>query len=242
LVLPLFSIGRLSPESRLRMARLPGFLGFGPPPYRPRLDIIPLAGVIESEPVEIREPDAADGNVTLTEPFVLASLVRRHRPATIFDIRTFDGRTTLNLAANASSATVHTLDLPPAQSAVLSLKRGDEQYIAKARSGSRFIGTEYETRIVQHYGDSARFDFSPFHGQVDFVFIDGAHSSDNVRNDSLMALTLLRNGKGGIGLSATGARLDEEGGRHGVGGVDTDVAGGTIRSGRTRVPHANEST
>jgi hypothetical protein len=32
-----------------------------------------------------------------------------------------------------------------------------------------------QNKVVQLRGDSAAFDFSPFVGTVDFVFIDGAH-------------------------------------------------------------------
>jgi hypothetical protein len=38
------------------------------------------------------------------------------------------------------------------------------------------------------FGDSAAFDFSPFHGAIDFFFIDGAHSYEYVRSDTLNAL------------------------------------------------------
>ena len=52
-------------------------------------------------------------------------------------------------------------------------------------------------RITQLYGDSASFDFSPWYGQMDFVFVDGAHAYNYVVNDTNIALKLL-NPRGGI--------------------------------------------
>ena len=148
--------------------------------------------------MQLRESYAVDGNVTLTELVVLASIARKYKPRTIFEIGTFDGRTTINLAANSPDATVHTLDLPPGHHTRLEVKPGDDKYINKPASGARFRGTDCESRIVQHYGDSATFDFSPFEGQVDMVFVDGAHSYEYVKSDSQRALRLLRGGRGVI--------------------------------------------
>ena len=162
----------------------------------PKLPEVNLAQLVGAGPVHLLEPYAVDGNVTVTELVVLASIARMYRPETIFEIGTFDGRTTLNLAANAPDARVHTLDLPAGEITGLAVKPGDDKYINKQVSGARFGGTEYESRIVQHYGDSATFDFSPFEGTIDLVFVDGAHSYDYVRNDSQIALKLLRRGRG----------------------------------------------
>lgn len=46
--------------------------------------------------------------------------------------------------------------------------------------------------IRQVYGDSVNFDFSPYHGVMDVVFIDGAHTADYVKNDTEKALKMLR--------------------------------------------------
>jgi hypothetical protein len=50
-----------------------------------------------------------------------------------------------------------------------------------------FDGKPEARRIHCLYGDSATFDFSPFLGKVDLLFIDGAHSYEYVRNDTLRA-------------------------------------------------------
>jgi len=147
------------------------------------------------------ETDKADGNVNLTELAVLNALCRTHKPKEIFEIGTFDGRTTLNLALN-SEANVHTLDLPAEELESSEVVGADKRYVDKPSSGARFTSPPHNAlpcvkRIQQQLGDSAKFDFSPWHGKMDFIFVDGAHSYDFVVNDSDVALRLL-NPKGGV--------------------------------------------
>ena len=178
------------------------FLGqLGLTPVRPpaelptiAVDELPGAGV----PVTIHEPIHQDGNVSLLELLLLARLVASRQPGVVFEIGTFDGRTTLNFAANTPGK-VFTLDLPAEKfdSTRHALDPGDTRYIVKPVSGSRFLQRPEAARITQLYGDSGSFDFSLWAGKVDFVFIDGAHSYDYVLSDTARAQTLLRP-EGGI--------------------------------------------
>jgi predicted O-methyltransferase YrrM len=146
--------------------------------------------------VAVREMDTAvDGNVTAQELEIICKLVKLTDPTVLFEIGTFDGRTTLNLAAQSrAGARVYTLDLPRAgmDGAGLPLAVHDRKYIDKANSGLRFRGTDVEDKILQLYGDSATFDYRPYLGKVDFVFIDGSHSYHYVLHDSWTALELVR--------------------------------------------------
>ena len=112
----------------------------------------------------------------------------------IFEIGTFDGRTTLNMAANAKDAVVYTLDLPASHvgQTKLQIEKGDKTYITKSESGTCFQGTQYIDHIIQLYGDSGDFDFDQWYGQIDFVFVDGSHSYEYVKNDAEIALDLVR--------------------------------------------------
>jgi predicted O-methyltransferase YrrM len=147
-------------------------------------------------PVAVRKRDhAIDGNVSPQELEIISKLVKLLDPRTIFEIGTFDGRTTLNLAAHSrADARVYTLDLPRSgmDQAGLPLAFHDRKYVDKAESGVRFHGTELERKIVQLYGDSATFDYRPYHGKVDFLFVDGSHSYHYVLNDSWSALRMVR--------------------------------------------------
>jgi predicted O-methyltransferase YrrM len=130
---------------------------------------------------------------------LLARLVRDRRPRTLFEIGTFDGRTTLNLAANApDEAIVYTLDLPATEQPVLALASGERTFVDKPTSGARVHRSELAPKVKQLLGDSATFDFSPYVSAVDFVFVDGSHAYENALNDSRIAHRLLRNGKGTI--------------------------------------------
>lgn len=181
--------------SRPRVIRLAREFGYdhrvGPLPTLPQADV---TDVVQDVPIRVREPLAADGNVTLLELTVLDSLVAARRPKRVFEIGTFDGRTTLNLAANVPpGAVVHTLDLPSAGDPALPVHSDDRPFIRKSQQGTRgrrFQGAPEQDGIVQLEGDSASFDFLPYARMMDFVFVDGSHSYDYVRSDSLNALDL----------------------------------------------------
>ncbi|MDP2935111.1 MAG: class I SAM-dependent methyltransferase [Dehalococcoidia bacterium] len=135
--------------------------------------------------VEIHNPLGGAGNVSVIELVVIASLIRGRRPERLLEIGTLDGRTTMNMAANACpGAQIYTLDLPETRT-----------------TGAKFVsaaGDGLASRILQLYGDSAKFDFSPFYGSLDFIFIDADHSYEYVLSDSRQAIRLLRNGSGTI--------------------------------------------
>ena len=170
------------------------FLGEGIDPRLPTVRIETLF----PEPLAARTifPTEEDGNVSALELAVLNELVRVRRPRRIFEIGTFNGRTTANLALNSPpDAVVYTLDLPPSDRPKTAgrLASGDEQYAAKDVVGHLFAEADFDGRekIRQLFGDSARFDFTPYEGSVDFVFVDGSHHADYVRNDTEVALRLI---------------------------------------------------
>jgi hypothetical protein len=147
--------------------------------------------------VVLPEPLASDGNITLLELLVLARLVREQQPRTLFEIGTFDGRTTLALAMNApEDAVVYTLDLPPRTSTALEIEHADRAFVDKPESGIRFRDTEAARKIRQLYGDSATFDLTAY--SAEFIFVDGSHAYEYVMSDSVRALALLGDRPGAI--------------------------------------------
>ena len=164
----------------------------------PRMPVIGVDEITnDGTSIRLFELEPRHGNVSLLELIVLSRLVRERAPRSLFEIGTFDGRTTLNLAANAPDhAVVHTLDLPADAPTAYALSAADYQFVDKPVSGSRFVGTPYAERIRQLYGDSATFDFSPH--RADFVFVDGSHAYEYVLNDSRRALQLVGEGPGVI--------------------------------------------
>lgn len=138
-----------------------------------------------------------------TDPFELlsvCSVIKDNKASSIFEIGTFDGRTTMAMALNISQDTGHiyTLNLPPQADAVkLDTDVIDVQLANKVVSGERFLNTPQQKNITQLWGDSATFDFLPYYNSMDFVFIDGAHSEEYVKNDTAIALKLVKK-SGGI--------------------------------------------
>ena len=101
---------------------------------------------------------------------------------------------------------------PDARIFTLDLPEGEESYDLAAqingydrkllREGERipvgtdFLGSEYEAKITQLLSDSRVFDFSKYTSTFDLVFIDGTHSSDYVKWDTISALEIVK--KGGV--------------------------------------------
>jgi len=118
------------------------------------------------------------------------------KPRVIFEIGTFHGAGALHWAGNAPDAEVYTLDLPGTASPSLALTEVDQAHIRdhEKTAHMEFEGKPEARRIHCLYGDSATFDFSPFLGRVDLFFIDGAHSYEYVRNDTLRAFACCKSG------------------------------------------------
>lgn len=132
------------------------------------------------------------GNTSLLEQYLLVTLAKRFNVQTLFEIGTFDGQTTLSLAKNCPALQIYTLDLPREESdnTALSISAGERRYIEKPTVGSRFQGTPEAARITQLLGDSATFDYTPYKGKMDMVFIDGCHDAVYVKSDTERALAL----------------------------------------------------
>lgn len=200
-----FTAGIVFRKNRDLICKICGHFGFGMKnghALTPQLPEKPVAALLTEEPgVRVLEPRHARGNVSLFELLAICKLVKQFRPRAMFEIGTFDGRTSLNLAANGGDgAVVYTLDLPGSQANTtgLPLEAGDKSLIEKESSGDRYKHSAERGRIRQLFGDSATFDFSPYFGAIDLIFIDGAHSYEYVLNDTRIALKLLRNGSGVI--------------------------------------------
>ncbi len=198
----LFSIGILQVRNRSFIYTIAGYFGLDMKKLvKPRVPCVKLAEIInEKAAVSLREVTGRSGNISLLELLVIDNLIATYQPKNIFEIGTFDGRTTFNMAANsAAAAKIYTLDLPKGQMGTtrLAIAAGDREFINKNSSGSRYEGTEESKKIVQLFGDSAVFDFSPYFKKMDMVFVDGSHAVDYVLNDSKTAMQLLRM-EGGI--------------------------------------------
>jgi predicted O-methyltransferase YrrM len=129
------------------------------------------------------------GNVTTVEILTLARIVKALAPRRLFEFGTFNGGTTLQLAANApADARILTLDLPRD-----SPLRGNEKIVdvSPTVAGERFLGTPWASKIELILANSQEFDFAPYRGTMDFVFVDASHDEEFVDGDSRAALSML---------------------------------------------------
>jgi predicted O-methyltransferase YrrM len=151
--------------------------------------------VVNIEPSSLRGIDGVliEGPVTRQSSLVLCALGSLLRCETIFEFGTFRGDTTWLLAHNLPRAEVYTLDLagPDATgSAELELTDAGEYFLDWDR-GARFRDTPEAARITRLVGDSATFDFSPYRGKIDLVYVDASHSFSYVKSDTEAALAML---------------------------------------------------
>jgi predicted O-methyltransferase YrrM len=142
-----------------------------------------------------------NGNVRPSELGILAALATDCADGTnLFEIGTFDGRTTLNLVLNAPTrCQVYTLDLPPELATKFAIAEGERHMVEKPKPGARYeqhraAQPDAIGRIHQLLGDSATFDYSPYHGSCSLVFVDGSHAYDYAMSDTRAAMQLVRPG------------------------------------------------
>jgi predicted O-methyltransferase YrrM len=191
-----FTLGLRDSRHRSLIQQIATHFGHDDHPERLLPRVSPASITSPLTDIALPEPEGIDGNVSLLELVVIARLVRERAPMELFEIGTFDGRTTLALAVNApEGAKVVTLDLPAGSETELSLAPKERQYVEKTTSGARLRGHAAAAKVTQVYGDSAAFDFSPYSAQ--FVFVDASHAYEYVLSDSQRAIELLGE-KGGV--------------------------------------------
>lgn len=125
------------------------------------------------------------------EKAILAGAVRMTQPKIIFEFGTFTGSTTVLLADAASNdVVVHTIDQPDDSFP----DGGFDGWFTPDLVGREFDNGRYADRIILHRVDLRVADLTMYEGNVDFVFVDAAHSYREVLLDSEIAFTLLAPG------------------------------------------------
>ena len=148
---------------------------------------------------KICEKETEDGNVSLSELLCIVSLIRHFKVNKIFEIGTFDGRTTLNMHQNSlKDPKIYTLDLPAtdADKTVYELHDWEKVYTDKTAPGRKFSHLKDKGSIIQILSDSAKFERQDLNDYFDFIFVDGSHTNKYVENDTELALRLVNKEKG----------------------------------------------
>lgn len=159
------------------------------------LAVKPLSELVNvHQKIEVANYQSVNGNVTSYELLVISSLIKDCKPKNLLEIGTFDGNTTLQMGLNSGAeSTIHTIDLPTAENPVKSAKSDSKFIEEKEKVTRRYLRSEIEHKVVQHYGNSMNYDFTLFtkNGLLDFVFVDGGHSYDCVKKDTENSLNVL---------------------------------------------------
>ena len=186
-------LARQSPDPHFRRA---GRWSFGALPREPIDEVFPGIAAVDvhmARPFD-REPLQS---MTPAEVIAIGAMIRVLRPTRLLEIGTFEGNTTVNMAANApAGARVLTLDLPPdwgGEYALAGVPAIHSNAAAGHQIGRQFRDPPHANRITQLWGDSATFDWERF-GPFDFVLIDGCHTYEYARSDTRNALRVVQAG------------------------------------------------
>lgn len=131
------------------------------------------------------------------ETQILAALVYYFAPKTILEIGTYNGFTTYHFALNSpKDCRIYTLDLPADfKTTGLNNFSYDDLMVVKLSlehiQDRIFHHYPEKEKITELFGDSTTFDFTPYQGKMDLIFIDGNHSYHFVKSDTQNALNML---------------------------------------------------
>jgi len=119
-----------------------------------------------------------DGILPTEHAIALLAIAVAEQPASALEIGTFCGHTTKLLAQNLRDSWIHTIDLPLDYSQETNTSKSipkDDFHLIRGRTVGREYKNQVESeRIIQHFGDTADFDFARI-GNANFFFIDGSH-------------------------------------------------------------------
>jgi predicted O-methyltransferase YrrM len=123
-----------------------------------------------------------DGGSMPTDLALIKAIAGRIQAQTYFEIGTWRGESVANAASVVN--TCYTLNLSDDE---LRRRNLPENYIQLHRHFSKHLPN------VNHlFGDSRSFDFRPYEGKMDLVFVDGDHHHDSVVNDTKIAFRLIK--------------------------------------------------
>ncbi len=135
-------------------------------------------------------------SVSVLEFNCLVLLMKRVNARQIFEFGTFRGISITQLVLNLPPGSkAYTLDLPDQTNSTLyNISDPEEVSLTAETSKGSLVPRDLRDRVTFLKQDSGKFDESPYAGQIDFVFVDGAHSYDYVKNDSEKGWRMLRSG------------------------------------------------
>ena len=151
----------------------------------PTLDLLDLFPDFEEQ---VSPYAFLEGGSTTIDLALLKALARRYDACRYFEIGSWRGESVANVASVAKECISLSLSDDEMRQA-----GWNDRYVATAKFFSRHL------KNVVHIGHNSRtFDYTPYLGTCDLVFIDGDHSYDGVRADTEHAFRLLRDDRSAI--------------------------------------------
>jgi predicted O-methyltransferase YrrM len=173
--------------------------------YRERLPVKAFKELFpeyDGAPISLARYEFHPAGVRMNELTYLCYLSGYFSDAQVFEFGTSVGRTTINLCLNVRGrGHVYSLDLPQNyqhesdQIPYAAIQQAEVQEFPRAQFISEHRSPLPITLLT---GNSLEFDFSPFYGRMDLIFIDGGHSLEVVAKDSEHAFKLLKKDGGVI--------------------------------------------
>jgi hypothetical protein len=152
-------------------------------------DLLPV--LPPPEGITLLSPSPEFFSIDIDELWILCMLARSATPQRVFEFGTFDGFTTIHLAANTSPGSeIFTIDRNAGRYPFSGLR----PFTHAISVGGRFHGHPLAQRIHQLTGDTRNFDFTPYAGTCGLVFLDADHAYEGTQTDTRTAMTLLRPG------------------------------------------------
>jgi hypothetical protein len=156
---------------------------------------VDLAELVDSSTTVTLEANVRyeNGAMPVDQLVMLMALLRQQRPEIVVEIGTFNGTTAKAMALNLPGATIHTVDLPPdfdpGADPNSIIPKDDFHLIGRRRVGEAFANDPRCVNIVQHFVDSADWDFQAAKGAT-FCLIDGSHTYEYCKNDTEKVLAI----------------------------------------------------
>ena len=130
----------------------------------------------------------ANTSMSVNEVAHINSILKYNRSKHILEIGTFNGNTTLNIAANIpEDGKIITVDLPPD----INTNGLPSTYInipSHQDIGIQFRANKLNSKIQQVFEDSLNMDWKKLGGPFDCIIIDGCHYYKYVKKDTKNAL------------------------------------------------------
>jgi hypothetical protein len=137
-----------------------------------------------------------DGSLPIHELIPLLAILRSESPRSVLEIGTYFGSTAANMALNLPDAAIATLDLHeeigPGGLAAGGLEKDDFHLIARRQVGRAYLTLAGVDNVVQHFGDTAEWDFSRAGPGTTFFFVDGSHTYEYAKNDTIECINIIK--------------------------------------------------